>query len=377
MSDVQSHFQRYVLNKVRAGIEGKNQWLPVYIPSVRKYFGIGKQIYTLIGGDPGSGKSSFTHLLYVIGAYQEWKKRKDRGETDIDLKIYIRSMERPTDFLMGKWTCLLLMLKYKILIDVPTLYTFGSKKSAVSGEIYELIKSCQKYVDRMMETVTIIPGAENPTGIYKHMIEVARMQGTFTDRTTDTKKRILTGYKPNHPYRITLYVLDHIGKLMQERDMNKKANIDKMGEYLTFARDMLEFSPVVVSQFNRNLAESGRRKSDFLFTPESSDFKDSGSMYEDADVALTLFSPQRYHVKDYEGYQVQRFNALEGHNQLRIGSILKNSYGPDNIHFGLQFVGENGYYRPLPSPKELDEAGYKKFVSLDGLIERRIKPIYD
>lgn len=373
-----STFQTTVLKSVREGIEGKNQWLPVPIKAVRRYFGIGKQIYYLIGGDPGSGKSAFAHLIFILSAFKTWRLARDKGETDIDLKIFLRSMERPERFIVGKWVCLLLMLKYKILMDVNTLYTFGARRSAISEEIYQCIAECQEFVDDLFNSLTIISGAENPTGIYEHMRTVARDNGTIHEKEiAGNKKKVMTGYTPHNEHAVILYILDHIGKLTLEREFNRKANTDKMGEYLTTARDQWHFSPVVVSQFNRNLSDTGRRNSNSLFTPESSDFKDSGSMYEDCDVAISLFSPQRYHVSDYEGYQVQRFADKKGHNRLRIGTILKNSYGPDNINFAMQFIGENGYYRGLAHPEKFTKDDYLRINALDGLVKRRIEQHFD
>ena len=51
------------------------------------------------------------------------------------------------------------------------------------------------------------------------------------------KSEFVKEYKPTNPNLITTVVIDHIGKLKNERGYSKKERIDKMSEYLGEVRD--------------------------------------------------------------------------------------------------------------------------------------------
>ena len=66
----------------------------------------------------------------------------------------------------------------------------------------------------------------------------------------------------------------------------KKAAIDKMSDELRYARDFYGYTPVVVSQFNRDIANPMRLKNGDV-EPQLEDFADSSQTQNDADVVLT------------------------------------------------------------------------------------------
>ena len=56
------------------GIDGKSIWIPIVFPKMGESVGIGKSIYTIIGGCSGTGKTAFTDLAYVLSPYSWMKK---------------------------------------------------------------------------------------------------------------------------------------------------------------------------------------------------------------------------------------------------------------------------------------------------------------
>lgn len=78
-------------------------------------------------------------------------------------------------------------------------------------------------------------------------------------------------------------------------------------------------------------------------------------MIEDSDLVLSIFNPFRYKAYDdngmYKGYNIrdQMVNP-QGYNRYRLLSILKNSYGIDDVDFGLKFLGEVNDFTTLPRP---------------------------
>ena len=92
-----------LLKQVEDGIEGKSKWIPIGYDKLGSHIGIGQKIYTLIGGNSGTGKTGFTDCTYVLNPYKWYKENKNK--TDIKFKIIYRSMERSKSFKIGKWVC--------------------------------------------------------------------------------------------------------------------------------------------------------------------------------------------------------------------------------------------------------------------------------
>ena len=330
------------------GEDGKGNCIPIPFPRLNEHVNIRKGMYTLIGGTPGSGKTGFTDCAFALGAYDWHKQNKDK--TDIKLEIIYRSMERPRAFKLAKWMCMHLYNKYKILIDVPTL--FGWNSNHVSAEVKEKIKETREYFEEMEDVIKIIDGAENPSGVYKHLLKTALSEGKVVKKNEFEEQ-----YIPNDPNKITLVILDHIGKLKSERNYTKKQNIDKMSELLGISRDFYGFSPVVVSQFNRSLSNPNRARGQEV-TPGPDDFKDSSNMYEDCDTAFALFNPWKYQVNDHMDYNIEEFVNNKGYNRFRSITLLKNSYGVDDARVGMGFIGEVGMYKELPPAERMTPQMY-------------------
>lgn len=345
-----------LLTEIDLGRSGKSKWLPIGHERLGEHIGIAKKIYTLIGGNSGTGKTGFTDCSYVLNPYKWYKENKE--ETDIKFKVIYRSMERSKTFKIGKWTCAKLYDDYRIMLDVPTMFGWGSKKNHISEDIYQSIKATRDYFEEMLDVVTVIDGAENPTGIRNQMRDYALENGTLENVDKYTKK-----YIPTDPNLITVVLIDHAGKLKRERSFSKKENIDKMSEYLGEARDKYGFSPVVVSQFNRNLSDSQRARNKEL-TPDPDDFKDTGNLYEDCDVALALFNPYKFKSYDHMGYDIKQFVNSKGYNRFRSITALKNSYGIDDFRMGYCFLGEVGNFYELPTSDTITPTQYSNIQKI-------------
>lgn len=53
---------------------------------------------------------------------------------------------------------------------------------------------------------------------------------------------------------------------------------------------------------------------------------------------------------EYKGYNLLRLRNSVGSSRYRLLSILKNSYGIDDVDFGLRFTGEVSNFATLPKP---------------------------
>jgi hypothetical protein len=135
-----------------------------------------------------------------------------------------------------------------------------------------------------------------------------------------------------------------------------------MSEELRYARDFYGFSPVVVSQFNRDISNIVRIKNGDL-EPQLEDFADSSQTQNDADVVLALFDPMRYKVPDPSGYDLNKLVDSTGAKFFRSLRIIKNSYGSDDIRIGLAFHGEIGMFKELNKKKDMTDEDYANVLN--------------
>jgi hypothetical protein len=130
-----------------------------------------------------------------------------------------------------------------------------------------------------------------------------------------------------------------------------------MSDELRYARDFYGYSPVVVSQFNRDISSPMRLKNGDV-EPQLEDFADSSSTQNDADVVLALFDPMRYKVEDPSGYDLNKLRDEFGAKYFRSLRLIKNSYGEDDVRIGLGFLGQIGMFRELPKQRDMLDEDY-------------------
>lgn len=353
-------------NEIDKGQAGNSIWVPLHFPKMGQHVGIGKSIYTIVGGMSGTGKTAFTDLAYVLAPYSWMKKHKDKS--DITIRTLYYSMERSKTYKLGKWVSMRLFIKYGILMDVPTLFKWGLHRNKMSEEVYQKVIESFDYFDEMLDYVEIMDGTINPTGIYRGVQKYAETIGKIEEIPYTTKEGLQKYhkvFKQKDSNVITIIVLDHIGKLKGETSdgtflhPQSKQLLDKMSDYCgSEFRDFYGFSPVAVSQFNRGLEDTQRRTKTEM-SPLPSDFKGSGNMYEDADVALALYNPYKLGDNNNLDYDVPKFVNSAGFNRYRSCYVLKNSYGNDDVAFGFNFIGEVGNMIELPKANEITD--YSKY----------------
>lgn len=389
-----SVFEKEVMVPVKDAMEGRVLQIPIHLERVKGVFSIRKKIYTVVAGGTGSGKTSLVDDMYVLQPYELWRAWKH--ETEITYKVLYRSMERTLGQKLTKWACWKLYMDYGILMDSDTL--MGYKKHKISQEIWEAVVSCREWADELLDYVDIRDGRTTPDDVNKWVTSHALRNGTLyiadqlgiydaktpkqyidlfqedkfvTLRTGDRElvaevnhngetiqmRQDSRKYFAKKPKEITVIIEDHVGKINPQPDAtNDKAKIDKLSAYNSDFRDIFEYSPVAVSQINRAIADINRIKySDGDLSPIMDDVKGTGNLVEDCDLLLTLFNPYRYKSFDdngfYKGYNIRDMMVNPwGYNRYRLLSVLKNSYGIDDVDFGLKFMGEVNHFTTLPKP---------------------------
>jgi hypothetical protein len=340
-------------NEVQAGLDGRNNGIPMGFNRLNRYIGIRKSMYTLVGGLTGSGKTSFIDDAYVLNPF-DWYISK-ANTTNIKLKIIYRSMERSSTYKLAKWISRKIFIDHGYLIPVNKLLGWTEK---MTSDEHDLFLMYEEYAEGMKEVINIIGGPENPVGIAKELKAHALKHGRIEQ--LDEYNKI---YVPNDENEVTIVVIDHIGLLKTTKDQpNKKAAIDKMSDELRYARDMYGYSPVVVSQFNRDISSPMRLKNGDV-EPQLEDFADSSSTQNDADVVLALFDPMRYKVADPSNYELEKLKDEYGAKYFRNLRLIKNSYGEDDVRIGLGFLGQIGMFKELKKQRDMTDQDYADVVN--------------
>lgn len=339
-------------SEIQKGLDDRNGGIPMGFNRLNRYIGIRKSMYFLVGGLTGSGKTSFIDDAFVLNPFDWYISQKD---PKIKLRIIYRSMERSKTYKLAKWVSRKIFLDQGMMIPVPKLLGWTDK---MSKDEHDLFLMYEDYMGSMDEVITIIDGPENPVGIAKELKTHALQNGRIEQIDEYNKC-----YVPNSESDITIVVIDHIGLLKLTKDQpTKKQAIDKMSDELRYARDFYGYTPVVVSQFNRDISNPIRIKNGDV-EPQLEDFADSSSTQNDADVVLALFDPMRYKVADPSGYDLDKLRDQFGAKYFRSLRLIKNSYGEDDIRIGLAFLGQIGMFKELPKKKDITDADYDSVVN--------------
>lgn len=338
--------------EVQQGLDGRNGGIPMGFDRLNRYIGIRKSMYFLVGGLTGSGKTSFIDDAFVLNPFDWYISHSD---PKIKLRIIYRSMERTRVYKLAKWVGRRIFLDHGVIIPVPKLLGWTEKMTA---DEHDLFLMYQDYMGQMDEVITIIDGPENPVGIAKELKAHAVKNGRI-EQVDEYNKR----YFPSNEREITIVIIDHIGLLKTTKDQTtKKQAIDKMSDELRYARDFYGYTPVVVSQFNRDISNPIRIKNGDV-EPQLEDFAESSSTQNDADVVLALFDPMRYKVADPSGYDLEKLKDEYGGKYFRSLRLIKNSYGEDDVRIGLGFMGQIGMFKELPRRRDMTDADYEAVVN--------------
>jgi replicative DNA helicase len=338
--------------EVQAGLDGRNNGIPMGFDRLNRYIGIRKSMYTLIGGLTGSGKTSFVDDAYVLNPFDWYIGQKN---PKIKLRIIYRSMERSKTYKLAKWVSRKIFLDQGIIVPVPKLLGWTDK---MTKDEHDLFLMYEDYMGQMNDVISIIDGPENAVGIAKELKAHALENGSIEQ--LDQYNKV---YVPSNENEITIVVIDHIGLLKTtQAQPTKKQAIDKMSDELRYARDFYGYTPVVVSQFNRDISNPIRIKNGDV-EPQLEDFADSSSTQNDADVVLALFDPMRYKVEDPSGYDLNKLRDEYGAKYFRSLRLIKNSYGEDDIRIGLGFLGQIGMFKELPKRKDITDSDYDSVLN--------------
>lgn len=334
--------------EVERGMQGRNAGIPMGFKKLNKYVGIRKRIYTTVFGGTGTGKSALVHNAYILQPFDYLQKHPS---SEVKMKVILFSMERSKVYILAKWLVRKIFLEEGILIPLPKLLGWWENEKLTPDE-HDLFMMYQDYINEVCEFCDIIEGGKNPTAIWDYVKKYAERNG-HTEKIDDYHKV----YIPDHPNQMVLPIIDHFGLTKVESGLSKKEAIDRVSEYFQVFRDLYGYSPVGVSQINRDLGSFMNKKIE-SFEPTMDHIKESGRPAEDSDVVISLFQPSRYSTEDASYKKDNFIDPKTGGDYFRSLKILKNSYGEADIRCGMAFQGATGMFKELPRAREMDSFDY-------------------
>lgn len=351
-------FHERLRKEMKDGREGRSIFLPLSLSEMGKQIQIQPGQYSLIGGHSSTGKTAFAHQNYILHPYNLWRKARDPNndfELGFELRIVLFNMERSYMRLAAKWMAYFLWNKYGMLVDENWIKSRGMRKGLMTDEQQELIDEAERWVYDMGYIMDTYSMNLTPAQVKSKLEKLAAEQGSFQPVEGSPNDMFISDGKP----RLTIVVLDHMGRVKQESRLDERGTINKMSAELSYARDHYGFSPAVVAQFNRNMSETARRNKEI--NPEAQDFAGSSNMYMDCDLAFGILDPAMFNQPEHRTWSVGGMRGKYGQNRFRGVYVLKNSDGISQFDTGAQFVGEVGLFRELSKETYTDEE-YKELA---------------
>ena len=358
-------------------LEGKFNGAPLYysfprlgevVPVLPK----GKQIMFL--GGSGVGKSNMWVGTILMPIYNLIKNYGYKA------KFHIFLLEDPKELLEDRLFCRVLYMMSKKKIEIDPVELNSMKKNPVSDEVEAMFEQVDKVVEDILSHCVIHESVFHCTGIYKTLRTESAEQGEhiWETREFEYKKKdgstykepvkVYKEYKPNEEYKDVhnIVIVDNLNNFAEEYDSKLKKNLDLRGSINKWCRDYARLQICkhwnwTVIDIMQSALEADRKQFDLMrgkqviekVEPNLSSLGDSKVVSRDMHLIFGIFSPARFGIENYEGYDITKLD-----DNFRALIVLKTNFGIPNLKIPLLFKGAVTYYEELPSYKDIK---YDKF----------------
>lgn len=160
-------------------------------------------------------------------------------------------------------------------------------------------------------------------------------------------------YTPDDPEEYRIVIVDNASNLALESGMKKMENIDKLAKYGITLRNQLKYIFVLI-QHQAQAQEGIENQKLNKIKPSSDGLADCKTTTRDANFVLGLYSPYKYGLREYEGYDITKFG-----NHIRFMEVIEDrDYGANNNICPLYFDGATSFFSELPRAD--DKVGIEK-----------------
>lgn len=292
--------------------------------------------YYIVSGASGAGKSQVTDDLFVFTPF-DFIKEKD---TNIKLKIFYFSLEMDGETKMHQWIARRLYTNYGIRTSVNILQSVG--KNRINDNIHMAVKETKGYFSELEKNLIFHDGNISPSGIIEEVNDYAISNG----------KMVNGRYVPNNKDEYVIIIVDH-ASLLTEEGGNIKKTIETLSHYFISIRKKYKYIPVLIQQQSAEKENVEHFKNSKL-EPSKDGLGESKLTYNDCDIALGIFQPQKHEIINYRGYNIEQMG-----DAYRNLSIFKNRYGTSPANVGLYFDGAVNFFKELPRKDDINSSIYE------------------
>lgn len=341
----------YIKERRQRILDGKINCIPLKFKRLRNRFpGLEKRRYIVYTANQKIGKSKLVDNICVYDSFFYSIENPDK----LRLKIIYFTLEMGAKEKLLEFYSHLLYKLDNIRIDTTTLKSTNSN-NPLPQNIIDLLESekYQKYIKAFKECVIYIDDIKNPTGINKYCREFALNRGhlNFIEEdwndhgNTKRVKRIdpLNPYTPNDEEEVLMIILDNYSNLSLESNNSKMQNIEKMSKYFITLRDQFNYC-INVIQHQAQAQEGIENIKLNKIKPSSDGLADCKTTTRDVNMVIGLYSPFKYGLREYEGYDITKFK-----NNIRFMEIIEDrDYGANGTITPLFFDGAVSEFKELP-----------------------------
>ncbi|MFW6225486.1 MAG: hypothetical protein ACOC3V_00840 [bacterium] len=261
-----------------------------------------------------------------------------------------------------------LFTKYGVVISPQDLKSVFDDY-IVEDEIIQLIEAEKEWLDFFESRVKFIDNIRNPFGIYLEVRNKCETEGEYTYSSFDWKEngKITTktkkeDYIPHNPDKIQVIVIDHASLIQPERGQSQYDAIGKLSsDYILEMRDTWKCQICLIQQQtptseSQQYTMIGGTILDKV-RPTADNLGYNKSTAQDANLMLSIFHPQRYNQKKYNGIDLEKMD--DSHREIMINL---NRDGINNAAEDLYFNGAVNYFEEID--KNNLDALYEKVIKL-------------
>lgn len=305
---------------IEKGKKGENIGLSVKLPKLEKLIG-GIQLnrYYCISAASGIGKTAF--ILYII-----YRLLKDYPDKPIYLLYF--SLEIGSEILLSKLMSLYCAEVFGIYLTTNNILSFDMQ---LGDHEYNCLKEAKKWLEGIQDRIIIIDKGLSASVLYSRTKRVFESLGKVEE--VENKFRFF----PNNPDLKVFGVIDHMSLIQPKEGRTLKAEMDLTSSYMVTLKRIYPLSWFALMQQNRDSSSMERRKAE-MNEPGINDLKDSGSIAQDSDCVLQIFSPMREKLPTYRDYKILGPKSLG--SRFRSIILSKNRYGIADKVIGTAFYGE-------------------------------------
>lgn len=352
----------YVKSRKERAEQGLYNCIPWPFKRFRDLFpGTEKGKFVVVTANQKIGKTKFCDFVYV---YQTLFFCIEHPE--VKVKIFYFCLEESALKKFLEFECHLLYRLDGIIIS-PTELASTDKDKPVPDKILELLDSerYQVYIRKFEEIVEYIADEKNPTGINKKLRGYALSHGHLNFKTVQMKDPdsgmlvdkdvidALNPYTPDDQEETVIAIVDNANNLSQENGLDKMRTIEKFAKYAITLRDQLKITTILI-QHQAQAQEGIENFKLGKLKPSSDGLADCKTTTRDINQVIGLYSPFKYGVREYEGYDIMKFR-----NHIRFMEIIEDrDYGANGNICPLYFDGAVSFFSELP--KANDSIGIQK-----------------